>query len=175
MDKEKILEVSFDLISENGLENFTMRKLSQTLGVQAPTIYYYYKSKDDILNEIFINTIKLFSNEDISDGLEEFFYNFGKTVQENRQRYLFMLMSFKSSFLSEESKKKLLEFKEKRENFFIKYSLNKKDGKINRVLTMGPFLEIALYDKENLSDKELKLIAKKISFMLKEDFNETII
>lgn len=172
MNKQKILDVSFDLISDNGLENFTMRKLSQTLGVQAPTIYYYYKSKDDILNAVFLDTISLFFDDEDYDDLEEFFYNYGKSVQENRRRYLFMLKSLKASFLNDENKEKLKEYKEGIERFFIKY---RKSSNVNRILTMGPFIEIAIFDQINLNDDELRLIAKKICFMLKEDFDETTI
>jgi len=46
--KQKILDEALILISKEGYDNFSMRKLGQRLGIAAKTIYNYYASKDEI-------------------------------------------------------------------------------------------------------------------------------
>ena len=46
MKKEKIIDASLDYIWKNGIENFSMRKLSIELKCSAPSIYHYYSSKE---------------------------------------------------------------------------------------------------------------------------------
>jgi len=46
--KQKILEEALIIISKQGYDNFSMRKLGQQLNIAAKTIYNYYTSKDEI-------------------------------------------------------------------------------------------------------------------------------
>ncbi|MEM7184841.1 MAG: TetR/AcrR family transcriptional regulator [Spirochaetota bacterium] len=52
--KEKIITEALDLISQKGMEEFSMRKLATRLGIAAKTIYNYYQNKDEIYLEILI-------------------------------------------------------------------------------------------------------------------------
>lgn len=46
--KNKILQHAVELINKVGFEGFTMNKLADMMGVSAPSIYSYYKNKDDL-------------------------------------------------------------------------------------------------------------------------------
>jgi len=52
LSRERVLGAAISLADENGIESLTMRRLAQALGVEAMTLYYYVRNKDDILNGI---------------------------------------------------------------------------------------------------------------------------
>lgn len=51
--KEAIFDASIKLISTNGFENITMRKIANCVGIKAASIYYYYDSKEAILDSMY--------------------------------------------------------------------------------------------------------------------------
>lgn len=53
--KDKILTTALGMITKNGFENFSMRKLAAKLNITATTIYNYYSSKDEIYLYILIH------------------------------------------------------------------------------------------------------------------------
>jgi AcrR family transcriptional regulator len=50
--KTKIFQVAARLIAEKGYNGVSMREISEQSGVSKPTIYYYYKSKEEIYKEL---------------------------------------------------------------------------------------------------------------------------
>ncbi|MFA5536487.1 MAG: TetR/AcrR family transcriptional regulator [Bacillota bacterium] len=54
--KDKILEEALEIISKQGFDLFSMRKLAAKLNISATAIYYYFSSKDDIYLEILMKS-----------------------------------------------------------------------------------------------------------------------
>jgi TetR/AcrR family transcriptional regulator, tetracycline repressor protein len=52
IDRRVILEQAFGILQEYGLENLTLRRLAARLGVKAPAIYWHFKNKQDLLDEM---------------------------------------------------------------------------------------------------------------------------
>ena len=52
LDRQCILAHAFAILNEMGLEKLTLRRLATSLGVQAPAIYWHFKSKQDLLDEM---------------------------------------------------------------------------------------------------------------------------
>jgi AcrR family transcriptional regulator len=50
LSKERILRTAVQLADEAGVASLTMRKLAETLGVEAMSLYYYVADKDEILD-----------------------------------------------------------------------------------------------------------------------------
>lgn len=50
--KNEIVRLASKLIQETGFHNATMEKISEYVGIAKPTLYHYFKSKDEILFEI---------------------------------------------------------------------------------------------------------------------------
>lgn len=46
--KQNILNMALKLITQEGFESLTMRRLGRELGMTAPNLYNYYRSKDEI-------------------------------------------------------------------------------------------------------------------------------
>ena len=51
--KDTIRKTALDIIAYEGLENLTMSTLAHELEITKATLYHYYKSKEDIIDEIY--------------------------------------------------------------------------------------------------------------------------
>ena len=49
LTRDRVLQAAMDLADEGGIEAVTMRRLGQSLGVEAMSLYYHAANKDDIL------------------------------------------------------------------------------------------------------------------------------
>jgi TetR/AcrR family transcriptional repressor of multidrug resistance operon len=58
--KEKILETTLKLIAKNGLSGSPMSMIAKEADVATGTIYHHFKSKEEIINEIYLNKKKDF-------------------------------------------------------------------------------------------------------------------
>jgi AcrR family transcriptional regulator len=52
LSRERVLAAAIDLADANGIESLSMRKLAQTLGVEAMSLYHHVSSKDELLGGI---------------------------------------------------------------------------------------------------------------------------
>jgi TetR/AcrR family tetracycline transcriptional repressor len=52
LDRKAILECAFAILNESGYEALTLRRIAKGLGVQAPAIYWHFKNKRDLLDEM---------------------------------------------------------------------------------------------------------------------------
>src|SRR3954447_4746594 len=50
LSRERILAAALDLADENGIESLTMRKLGETLGFEAMSLYNHVANKNDLLD-----------------------------------------------------------------------------------------------------------------------------
>lgn len=48
-DKKEIIDAAIELLSENGYESFSTRKLARRLGVSPMTLYNYFSSRNEII------------------------------------------------------------------------------------------------------------------------------
>ena len=52
LGRTQVVEAAVALLDEVGLEALTLRRVATRLGVQAPALYWYVKSKQDLLDQI---------------------------------------------------------------------------------------------------------------------------
>src|SRR6185369_710809 len=52
LSRERILRAALELADEGGIESLTMRKLGETLGFEAMSLYNHVARKDDVLDGI---------------------------------------------------------------------------------------------------------------------------
>lgn len=67
--KKKILDSTNSLIINQGMENLSISRVAKQSGISVGTIYIYFKDKDDLIYQTYIDRIKFFSdyiNENIS-------------------------------------------------------------------------------------------------------------
>ena len=51
----RILETALELSAKKGFSDVSLRDIAEIVGVKMASIYYYYQSKDDMLDDIFSN------------------------------------------------------------------------------------------------------------------------
>lgn len=68
ISEDKIIEASWELLGEEGIEKFSMRRLATRLGIQAPSLYWYFKSKQDLYQRLANHVSKMILKEFHSDG-----------------------------------------------------------------------------------------------------------
>ncbi|MEQ1159514.1 TetR family transcriptional regulator [Acinetobacter calcoaceticus] len=52
LSKDLIIRAALEMIEEQGIESFSLRKLAQKLDCEAMSIYYHMKNKEEILDQI---------------------------------------------------------------------------------------------------------------------------
>lgn len=84
--KNKILKTSIDMMQKKGFDNITIEGISKKAGVSVGSFYYYFKSKNDILLDIFHKADDYFSenaenklsSEHTVDQIVEFYMHYAK-------------------------------------------------------------------------------------------------
>jgi TetR/AcrR family tetracycline transcriptional repressor len=52
LSRSKIVDAALEMIDEEGSDQLTIRKLARRLGVQGPSIYYYFSDRDELFAAI---------------------------------------------------------------------------------------------------------------------------
>ncbi|WP_405117556.1 TetR/AcrR family transcriptional regulator C-terminal domain-containing protein [Paenibacillus sp. FSL H8-0317] len=68
ISEDKILEISWKLLGEEGIEKFSMRRLADKLGIQAPSLYWYFKSKQTLYQRLANQISKIILDEFHTEG-----------------------------------------------------------------------------------------------------------
>jgi TetR/AcrR family fatty acid metabolism transcriptional regulator len=84
--KNRIYTAAIDLMDRKGFENITIADISKKAGVSVGAFYHYFKSKNDILAEIFRKADEYFSTQvvarlkkrSIPDRIVEYFDHYAK-------------------------------------------------------------------------------------------------
>ncbi len=107
--QKEILQVSLDLISENGIQGLTIKNIASKIGTSEPAIYRHYQSKIHILLSI-LETFKSFSqfafNEELNkdiDSLEKISNIFNKHFQEFTKNPSLVVVIFSESIFANET------------------------------------------------------------------------
>ncbi|AZV46076.1 hypothetical protein C3L23_01950 [Nautilia sp. PV-1] len=80
--KDEILKVSIKLFANNGYENTSLEEIAKEAGITKPAIYYHFKNKKKLYNEIFVEKFKKLS------------FEFKSTLEENIKNYIYTLGEF---------------------------------------------------------------------------------
>ena len=51
--KEEIIYATLELAAENGMKGVSMSQIADKVGIKAPSLYNHFKSKDDIIKEMY--------------------------------------------------------------------------------------------------------------------------
>lgn len=52
LSRDVILHAALEMIDTNGIDSLSMRQLGQVLGVEAMSLYHYFKNRDDLLDGV---------------------------------------------------------------------------------------------------------------------------
>ncbi len=96
--KSRILSVAIDLFALNGYEKTSMRDIAKEVDIRAASIYYFYESKEAILDAVFCEFESNFSKyrnpprailaavrtKPLQEVLSMMFYHFGDSAERER-------------------------------------------------------------------------------------------
>jgi AcrR family transcriptional regulator len=57
--RKRISQAARELYVTEGIEGFSMRKVAERVGVSAPAIYRHFKNRDELLNEVVIEGLRI--------------------------------------------------------------------------------------------------------------------
>jgi AcrR family transcriptional regulator len=52
VNRDMVARAGLKLLNEVGLEQLTLRLLAKELNIQAPTVYWHFKSKEELIDEM---------------------------------------------------------------------------------------------------------------------------
>ena len=52
LERQMVVEAALELLNEVGMEGMTTRRLAQKLGVQGPALYWHFKNKQELLDDM---------------------------------------------------------------------------------------------------------------------------
>lgn len=171
MKKKEIMEISLDMIVDKGLENFSMRKLADEMNCKASSLYHYFKTKDEILNELFICSFLIINSDFCVEGIypnfEEMLYNYYSISQKYRNEYIFIKNNFYAQFLNEEAKQLVIDFHLRTKLYFEKNYKNNQYHVTNYLISAGPLNELVNNKDIHLNEDDLRLLVRKIIYAIK--------
>ena len=107
LDRECVVRSALQLLDKAGLEGLTVRKLAAELGVQAPALYWHFKSKEELLDEmataVFIDAVRGPAWPGPELSWQEWAEQFGKRLREMLLRYRDGARIFSGRFLTDPS------------------------------------------------------------------------
>ena len=91
LDRETVVRAALRLLDKVGLDGLTLRRLAAELGVQAPALYWHFKSKQDLLDEmsttVFADAIREFGMPVESTSWSAWAIEFGHRLRQMLLRY----------------------------------------------------------------------------------------
>ena len=78
--KEEIIEVSLKYFANKGYESTSLEDIAKELEITKPAIYYHFKNKNTLYNQIFI---RYFKNLSLEDDLKSYIYTMGNFFIQN--------------------------------------------------------------------------------------------
>jgi TetR/AcrR family transcriptional regulator, repressor of fatR-cypB operon len=110
---EQIYNAALLLVEQKGLAGITMCDISKAAGIATGTLYIYFKSKEELLNELFIECRKesacyYFKDFNEQDDLKRSFFNILENITNYRishfEEFVFMEQCYHSPFITDEKR-----------------------------------------------------------------------
>jgi AcrR family transcriptional regulator len=186
-DKITIINKSFQIIKEEGLESFSARRLAAELKISPMTVYNYYKNLDEIKKEVIIKGFNIFykkisrdlekekdnfSVNDLTRLIRLFAINMLSFAQENKGIYLLMFGEESYKFRKEHEVRPFFNFLTQ-----MVYRLDIEPDKVDEVQKKLYILEIIVHGLiiekiQKLNDLKLEEYKEYVDFSVKHLFGD---
>lgn len=156
-------EKAVEMIVSEGFDGLSMQKLAKSAGVSPATIYIYYKNREDLLNQLYNEIQRTFSevalrkfnpNLSLADGLWIQWKNRLKFILDYPNYWRF-LEQFKNSPLINHKDVDKTEFKENMKLFLInaikRGELKKIEPEIFWSVAYGPFYSLVKFHLQEIT------------------------
>lgn len=124
--EQAIREKAIEMIVKVGFDGLSMQKLAKAANVSPATIYLYFKNREDLLNQLYINIDEVFSDSTLKGFDPDMSFEEGLWLQwKNRfnhhtkyPHHILFMEQFRSSPLVDHKDIKITKFKAAMEMFF---------------------------------------------------------
>jgi TetR/AcrR family tetracycline transcriptional repressor len=91
LDREKVVRAALGLLNQVGLDGLTLRRLGAELGVQAPALYWHFKNKQELLDEMatlaLADAVREYGLPSGSEPWEDWTFQYGKSLRQTFLQY----------------------------------------------------------------------------------------
>ena len=106
LDRERVVRAALKLLDKVGLDGLTLRKLASDLHVQAPALYWHFKSKQELLDEMATRVLadavaEMLPGEE--GGWREWAMHLGNGVRRMLLRYRDGAKMFSGTYLTDDT------------------------------------------------------------------------
>jgi len=176
-----IREQAMEMIVNEGFDGLSMQKLAKAANISPATIYIYYKNREDLLNQLFIEVHKTFSDLALKGFDPELSLEEGLWLQwKNRLRFIMeyptyfqFFEQFRNSPLINHKDLKIAEFKENMKLFVInaikRGEMSKMEPEIFWSLAYGSFYSLVKFhlQEKSMMGNDFKITDAKMKQVLK--------
>jgi TetR/AcrR family transcriptional regulator, tetracycline repressor protein len=107
LDRQTVVRAALRLLDRRGLDGLTVRRLAGELGVQAPALYWHFKNKEELLEEmattVFLDAVRDSGWPHPDASWPEWAEQFGKRLREMLLRYRDGARMFSGRYLTDSS------------------------------------------------------------------------
>lgn len=100
--KEEILYATLELAAENGMKGVSMSQIADKVGIKAPSLYNHFKSKDEIIREMYV-----FFRGQAQNGSSTVSIDFSKLMDKSLEE---ILLGSVSAYMGIVTDKNMLQF-----------------------------------------------------------------
>jgi AcrR family transcriptional regulator len=176
-----IREQALEMIVNEGFDGLSMQKLAKAANVSPGTIYIYYKNREDLLNQLFIEVQKTFSELALKGFNPELSLEEGLWLQwKNRLQFILeypiyfkFFEQFRNSHLINHKDLKIGEFKENMKAFVMnaikRGEMSKMEPEVFWSLAYGSFYSLVKFhlQEKSLMGNDFKITDAKMKQTLK--------
>jgi TetR/AcrR family transcriptional repressor of multidrug resistance operon len=176
--KEKsIRETAMKMIVKEGFDGMSMQKLAKAAGVSPATIYIYYKNREDLLAQLYMEVQRTFAEVALKGFDPEMSFKDGLWLQwKNRLKFIlkypvhfrFHEQFRNSPLINQENIVNISEFKENMKRFVMnavhRGEMRKVDPEIFWAQAYGPFYALVRFhlEEKSIMSKKFKLTEEKL-------------
>lgn len=176
-----IREKAINMIVNEGFDGLSMQKLAKAANVSPATIYIYYKNREDLLNQLFIEVQATFSELALKGFSPELSLEQGLWIQwKNRLRFILeypdyfkFYEQFRNSHLIEQKDLQMVVFKENMKQFVLnaikRKEMSKMEPEMFWAIAYGSFYTLVKFhlSEKTMMGNEFKISDSKLKQVLK--------
>jgi TetR/AcrR family tetracycline transcriptional repressor len=68
LERDKVVEAALELLNEGGFEGLTLRRLADKLGVKAAALYWHFKNKQDLIDQVATKILAVGNHEQMPEN-----------------------------------------------------------------------------------------------------------
>ena len=180
--REALLSAALRLFTQNGFHNTPTSKISREAGVATGTLFNYFKNKEDLINQLYLDQ-KLRINQWLMNGIEEhktirnkikhIWFSASEYILDHPVNYKFMQQFSNSTYLDQMTQNEV----DKMHEFLFKLF---EEGIKQKIIKNIPLIELLYYSEgilthtikylleNNTARKEYKI---QVTLKTKEEFH----